>query len=105
MDTALPKIISFRNEKGQLVEQKVSYEWKPTLCKYCKKYAHSQEICRKKAMPTAVNKQVIQEPVEGNKQITDQKMQGQNKDRGEVQNVQQIDEQKIDNYSGNLSIQ
>ncbi|KAG5619842.1 hypothetical protein H5410_005060 [Solanum commersonii] len=40
MDSTLPKMINFRNEKGQLIDQKVTYEWKPTLCKYCKKYGH-----------------------------------------------------------------
>ncbi|KAH0773408.1 hypothetical protein KY290_010545 [Solanum tuberosum] len=44
MDTILPESISFKNEKGQLIKQKVSYEWKPTLCQYCKKYGHSEEI-------------------------------------------------------------
>ncbi|WMV58886.1 hypothetical protein MTR67_052271 [Solanum verrucosum] len=33
MDTTLPEVILFRSEKGNLIEQKVLYDWKPTLCK------------------------------------------------------------------------
>lgn len=37
MDAMLPEMISFKNEKGKLIEQKVTYEWRLTLCTYCKK--------------------------------------------------------------------
>ncbi|XP_075083268.1 uncharacterized protein LOC142167018 [Nicotiana tabacum] len=51
MDTILPDCILFRNEKGSVVEQKVIYDWKPTLCKFCNKYGHSEAECRKKKGP------------------------------------------------------
>lgn len=41
--------VIFRNERGSLVEQKVLYEWKPTLCKYSEKYGHDEVNCLKKA--------------------------------------------------------
>ncbi|KAK6795389.1 hypothetical protein RDI58_008842 [Solanum bulbocastanum] len=44
----LPEVVHFKNERGQLIEQTVQYDWKPTLCKYCKKYGHSKEVCRLK---------------------------------------------------------
>ncbi|XP_016461203.1 uncharacterized protein LOC107784572 [Nicotiana tabacum] len=51
MDAKLPDTILFRSEKGHVVEQKVTYDWKPTLCQYCRKHGHSEEICRKKNPP------------------------------------------------------
>ncbi|KAH0672196.1 hypothetical protein KY284_023283 [Solanum tuberosum] len=50
MDTKLPELVVFKNEKGQVVEQKVMYDWKPTLCTHCHKYGHVVDICRKKKM-------------------------------------------------------
>ncbi|XP_060178153.1 uncharacterized protein LOC132608098 [Lycium barbarum] len=54
MDSILPDTVTFINERGCLIEQKVSYEWKPTLCKLCKKYGHSEDVCRKKVAPKPV---------------------------------------------------
>ncbi|KAF3681641.1 hypothetical protein FXO37_02819 [Capsicum annuum] len=48
MRRKLPDKVLFRNERGELVEQKVLYDWKPTLCNYCKQYVHDEDICRKK---------------------------------------------------------
>ncbi|KAM3308578.1 hypothetical protein P3S67_010322 [Capsicum chacoense] len=44
----LPDVVHFKNEKGVLVEQKVQYDWKPTLCKFCQNYGHNEPDCRKK---------------------------------------------------------
>ncbi|KAH0652597.1 hypothetical protein KY289_030275 [Solanum tuberosum] len=52
MDTTLPEVILFRSEKGNLIEQKVLYDWKQTLCKVCDKYGHSEVNCRKKNTTT-----------------------------------------------------
>uniref|UniRef100_A0A0V0HTR1 Putative ovule protein n=1 Tax=Solanum chacoense TaxID=4108 RepID=A0A0V0HTR1_SOLCH len=51
MDAKLPEVILFKNEKDLIVEQKVLYEWKPTLCCFCSKYGHSEDECRKKKAP------------------------------------------------------
>ncbi|XP_019253856.1 PREDICTED: uncharacterized protein LOC109232544 [Nicotiana attenuata] len=40
--------VTFKNERGNLVEQKVVYDWKSTLCKYCDKYGHDEINCRNK---------------------------------------------------------
>lgn len=48
IDAKVPEVIIFNNEKDLIVEQKVLYEWKPTLCCFCSKYGHSEEECRKK---------------------------------------------------------
>nr|XP_009601039.1 uncharacterized protein LOC104096382 [Nicotiana tomentosiformis] len=48
MGASLPECVRFVNERGMLIEQKVSYDWKPTLCTHCHKYGHAIEICRKK---------------------------------------------------------
>ncbi|TMW90716.1 hypothetical protein EJD97_015355, partial [Solanum chilense] len=42
----LPEVVHFKNERGQLIEQTVQYDWKSTLCKYCKIYGHSEKVWR-----------------------------------------------------------
>lgn len=34
--TQLPEEVKFKNEKGRPIEQPVQYNWKPTLCTFCK---------------------------------------------------------------------
>lgn len=51
MDAKLPEVILFKIERDIIVEQKVLYEWKPTLCCFCSKYGHSEDQCRKKKAP------------------------------------------------------
>lgn len=48
MDAKLQDTVVFRNEKGYLIEQKVLYDWRPTLCKFCHQYGHDIAKCRKK---------------------------------------------------------
>ncbi|XP_060211616.1 uncharacterized protein LOC132639151 [Lycium barbarum] len=45
--SALPDTIYFRNERGKVIEQKVMYDWKPSMCSICQKYGHTAEICRR----------------------------------------------------------
>ncbi|CAI9112834.1 OLC1v1013328C1 [Oldenlandia corymbosa var. corymbosa] len=42
----VPEQICFEDEKGNVQEQKVTYEWKPVQCQGCKGYGHSGEQCR-----------------------------------------------------------
>ncbi|XP_062119382.1 uncharacterized protein LOC133833143 [Humulus lupulus] len=42
----LPKFISYFNDKGQIVEQIIDYEWLPTKCSNCKKLGHSVSSCK-----------------------------------------------------------
>ncbi|XP_062080902.1 uncharacterized protein LOC133785700 [Humulus lupulus] len=44
---APPRMIQFLNEKGQLVEQGIDYEWLPMKCKTCLGYGHIMADCRK----------------------------------------------------------
>lgn len=46
MNTQLPDVVFFKNKRGKLIEQKVSYDWKPTLCSHCSKYGHAEDVCR-----------------------------------------------------------
>ncbi|XP_070025730.1 uncharacterized protein [Nicotiana sylvestris] len=46
MNTKFPDVVKFRNEKGKIIEQEVSYDWKPSPCKHCFKYGHEEEVCR-----------------------------------------------------------
>lgn len=57
-DAQLPDTILFRNEKGQLIEQRVSYDWKPALYIYCHAYGHAKEVCRKKNKPATQHDKV-----------------------------------------------
>lgn len=43
----LSEVVQFKNEKGKIVEQHVTYDWKPSMCKICHKYGHSDANCRK----------------------------------------------------------
>ncbi|XP_062094166.1 uncharacterized protein LOC133800227 [Humulus lupulus] len=44
----LPKSVQFLNEKGQLMEQLLEFEWLPTQCRGCKVYGHTKRMCNKK---------------------------------------------------------
>ncbi|KAG5577524.1 hypothetical protein H5410_057658 [Solanum commersonii] len=43
-----PTCIMFENENGNIVEQRVEYEWKPVLCTKCKNFGHENSECRRK---------------------------------------------------------
>ncbi|XP_015168553.1 uncharacterized protein [Solanum tuberosum] len=62
MKVKLPDKVFFKNERGELIEQKVQYDWKPTLCNFCKKYGHDEGICRKKNPPPNQRRGEEQQP-------------------------------------------
>lgn len=43
VNAALPEKIWFRNENGNLIEQKLLYDWKPPLRKFYSKYGHAED--------------------------------------------------------------
>ncbi|XP_062074968.1 uncharacterized protein LOC133778976 [Humulus lupulus] len=43
----LPHTISFLNERGQLMEQVIEFEWLPTRCSTCKNLGHTASSCKK----------------------------------------------------------
>ncbi|XP_062080863.1 uncharacterized protein LOC133785658 [Humulus lupulus] len=43
---SLPKYISYINERGQVVDQLIDYEWLPTKCSQCKKLGHTTSSCK-----------------------------------------------------------
>lgn len=47
LDQPYPQSVMFENEVGKIVEQRVQYEWKPTLCPECNNYGHEKQECRK----------------------------------------------------------
>lgn len=58
MGVQLPDVVIFRNEKGKLIEQNVSYDWKPTLCKHSSKYGHTNDEYKlKKKQPNTPQEQ------------------------------------------------
>lgn len=74
MDAVLSDRIWFKNEKGMLIEQRVLYDWKPTLCKHCKKYGHDEGECRKKKSTSQVEKEIPGSPKE--KEVQEVNIQG-----------------------------
>ncbi|KAK4718398.1 hypothetical protein R3W88_016736 [Solanum pinnatisectum] len=48
MRAQLPDEVKFKNEKAKVIEQPMQYDWKPTLCRFCKKYRHVEEEWRVK---------------------------------------------------------
>ncbi|XP_062103378.1 uncharacterized protein LOC133814434 [Humulus lupulus] len=48
----VPKSIQFINEKGQLMEQLLDFEWIPTQCKSCRVYGHTEKMCNRKQSET-----------------------------------------------------
>ncbi|WMV06757.1 hypothetical protein MTR67_000142 [Solanum verrucosum] len=44
--TLLEEVL-FRNEKGVVITQSVTYDWRPSLCDHCHKYGHDKDNCRK----------------------------------------------------------
>ncbi|XP_062113954.1 uncharacterized protein LOC133824955 [Humulus lupulus] len=39
------QFISFLNERGQLMEQAIEFEWLPTQCSHCKGFGHLDSSC------------------------------------------------------------
>ncbi|XP_062093673.1 uncharacterized protein LOC133799690 [Humulus lupulus] len=50
----LPMHIHYLNERGQILEQPIKYEWLPTKCSSCKKLGHATNVC--KHAPSAIKK-------------------------------------------------
>ncbi|KAL2900602.1 Glyco-Gag protein [Bienertia sinuspersici] len=48
LEKELPNYITFQNEKGNLIQHPIEYEWRPTYCTNCKKYGHPVEKCNKR---------------------------------------------------------
>ncbi|XP_062118626.1 uncharacterized protein LOC133832274 [Humulus lupulus] len=42
----LPKFINYINERGQVMDQLIDYEWLPTKCSNCKKLGHTTSSCK-----------------------------------------------------------
>ncbi|KAF3620619.1 hypothetical protein FXO38_32262 [Capsicum annuum] len=58
MDAELPERVCFMNEKCNLVEQTMQYEWRPILCKFCQKHGHGKAVGKKALIKT--NDEVIE---------------------------------------------
>ncbi|KAL9232297.1 hypothetical protein vseg_007423 [Gypsophila vaccaria] len=47
VDQQFPTKVSFKDEKGEVIQVEVEYEWKPVTCSKCMGMGHQQENCRK----------------------------------------------------------
>ncbi|XP_062115020.1 uncharacterized protein LOC133829127 [Humulus lupulus] len=47
LNQELPEQIAFEDEVGEAVYLNICYEWKPIICKGCKRLGHSQDQCKK----------------------------------------------------------
>ncbi|XP_059291730.1 uncharacterized protein LOC132045203 [Lycium ferocissimum] len=70
----LPDVIYFKNERGNIIEQHVTYDWKPYVCTICQKYRHSVEECRrnKAKIPQEKPTPVIPEEKSNEEVVTEQ---------------------------------
>ncbi|XP_062075302.1 uncharacterized protein LOC133779348 [Humulus lupulus] len=55
----IPQCISFLNEKGQLMEQPIDFEWLPTRCSCCKNLGHGASNCKRSQEVQWKPKQVV----------------------------------------------
>ncbi|XP_062094228.1 uncharacterized protein LOC133800288 [Humulus lupulus] len=62
---SLPKYISYINERGQVVDQLIDYEWLPTKCSQCKKLGHTDFSCKFVEGVVWIKKEVMTTPVDG----------------------------------------
>ncbi|KAL9236026.1 hypothetical protein vseg_010739 [Gypsophila vaccaria] len=58
VDQKLPNSIKFIDEKKNIREIMVEYEWKPITCKSCKKMGHETGVCRVKKVQSTPAQQV-----------------------------------------------
>lgn len=56
VDQIFPEEISFENETGLTMSQKIHYECRPIFCGDCKGIGHTAEECRKKRFEVAAKK-------------------------------------------------
>ncbi|KAL2930019.1 LINE-1 retrotransposable element ORF2 protein [Bienertia sinuspersici] len=45
VDQVFPEEVKFRNEKNDIIDVGIKYEWKPESCKKCKKLGHDETQC------------------------------------------------------------
>ncbi|KAL2901192.1 LINE-1 retrotransposable element ORF2 protein [Bienertia sinuspersici] len=45
IDQEFPGEVKFKNERNEIVNVNISYEWKPETCKKCKKLGHDENQC------------------------------------------------------------
>ncbi|KAL2894159.1 hypothetical protein RDABS01_010068 [Bienertia sinuspersici] len=58
LDQEFPNMVTFNNVKYELTRRYIKYEWKPTVCKLCKKLGHLEEECyHKKSDPKPQQRQ------------------------------------------------
>ncbi|KAK4364396.1 hypothetical protein RND71_015754 [Anisodus tanguticus] len=50
----LPNEVLFRKEKGNVLTQKVTYDWRPSIYAHCKKYGHESDSCQRLKKPEVV---------------------------------------------------
>lgn len=84
MDVVLLEVVLFKNEKGNVIEQKVLYVLKPTIWKFCKKYGHFEEVCRKKNPPKPIQQEKEEQhenEQKGSHENPEKQLTGQNKER------------------------
>uniref|UniRef100_A0A803Q1Q9 DUF4283 domain-containing protein n=1 Tax=Cannabis sativa TaxID=3483 RepID=A0A803Q1Q9_CANSA len=82
-----PKTISFINERKQLVEQSVEYEWLPTKCSACANLGHTIANCNKEKKIIWKKKQSVEKEKVLDKQKDDI---NQDKDSGEMADLRRV---------------
>ncbi|KAL2896364.1 Exodeoxyribonuclease 7 small subunit [Bienertia sinuspersici] len=61
IDQAFPDIVRFKNEKNEIVNVDINYEWKPEGCRKCRKLGHDETQCyiKEKSSKEALHKEPL----------------------------------------------
>ncbi|XP_030502339.1 uncharacterized protein LOC115717493 [Cannabis sativa] len=66
-----PRSFQFLNEYGQLIEQRIDYEWLPVKCKNCLGFGHIMADCRRDEMKKKLTSKDKPKPGFAQQQVTD----------------------------------
>ncbi|XP_074298811.1 uncharacterized protein LOC141629756 [Silene latifolia] len=83
IDQKFPEAVKFHDEKKQLVEVKLEYEWKPVLCTHCKTLGHAHSTCRRGKSQTTHKVQ----PIKPVKQVWRKVEKPKSSDQGNADNL------------------
>ncbi|KAL2923717.1 Nuclear protein MDM1 [Bienertia sinuspersici] len=105
MDQMFPEQVKFKNEKNEIINVGIKYEWKPETCKKCKKLGHNEEQCyvkdpKKKMAKEWKQKKVDPQAQENNKSMS---MEGNQKESRQKEiersNIETTNQEKLVNSS------
>lgn len=89
----LPNTVDFVNDEGNLMKQRVVYEWRPITCSHCHMMGHSESDCRKNS-----KEKLVWRPVQKDRRTdTPPEVQDNSIEQpsSETENMQEVPEEMI----------